>query len=139
MKKFNFKIRGNEYGVHIKSIEDNVAHIEVNGTSYEVEIERETKPTKTPTLVRKVIPSKEENIVKKEGGSTTPIKAPLPGKITQVKVKTGDIVKKGDVLLMMEAMKMENEVLASKDGVIESIKVNIGDTVLEGDVLIETV
>lgn len=139
MKKFNFKIRGNEYGVHIKSIEDNIAHIEVNGTSYDVEIERETKPTKTPTLVRKVIPSKEENIVKKESGSTTPIKAPLPGKITQVKVKAGDIVKKGDVLLMMEAMKMENEVLASKDGVIESIKVNIGDTVLEGDVLIETV
>ncbi len=139
MKKFNFKIRGNEYGVHIKSIEDNIAHIEVNGTSYDVEIERENKPTKTPTLVRKVIPSKEENIVKKESGSTTPIKAPLPGKITQIKVKTGDIVKKGDVLLMMEAMKMENEVLASKDGVIETIKVNIGDTVLEGDVLIETV
>jgi glutaconyl-CoA/methylmalonyl-CoA decarboxylase subunit gamma len=138
MKKFNFKIRGNEYGVHIKSIEENIAMIEVNGSVYEVEIEREIKPTKTPTLVRKVV-SKEENIQKKEGGSTTPIKAPLPGKILKINIGAGDIVKKGDVLLTMEAMKMENNVLASKDGVVESIKVQPGDSVLEGDVLLETV
>lgn len=139
MKKFNFKIRGNEYGVHIKSIEENIAHIEVNGTSYDVEIEREVKPNKTPTLIRKIVPSKEENIEKREGGSTSPVKAPLPGKILLIKVKVGDIVKKGDLLLIMEAMKMENEVLASKDGVIETIKVNSGDSVLEGDVLMETI
>jgi glutaconyl-CoA/methylmalonyl-CoA decarboxylase subunit gamma len=138
MKKFNFKIRGNEYGVHIKSIEENIAMIEVNGSIYEVEIEREIKPTKTPTLVRKVV-SKEENIQKKEGGSTTPVKAPLPGKILKINIGAGDIVKKGDVLLTMEAMKMENNVLASKDGVVESIKVQPGDSVLEGDVLLETV
>lgn len=139
MKKFNFKIRGNEYGVHIKSIEDNIAQIEVNGTAYEVELEREVKTSKTPTLIRKVVPGKAENIEKKERGSSTPVKAPLPGKILQVKVNIGDKVKKGDVLLIMEAMKMENEVMASKDGVIETIKVNVGDNVLEGDVLMETV
>lgn len=138
MKKFKFKISGNEYGVHIKSIEDNLARIEVNGTPYEVEIEREVKPTKTPTLVRKVV-NKQENIEKKEGGSATPVKAPLPGKIMKINVKAGDIVKKGDVLLIMEAMKMENNVLASKDGVVESISVKSGDNVLEGDVLLETV
>lgn len=138
MKKFNFKISGNEYGVHIKSIEDNIAQIEVNGTPYQVEIERETKPTKTPTLVRKVV-NKQEDIEKKEGGAATPLKAPLPGKIMTVKVSKGDIVKKGDVLLIMEAMKMENNVLASKDGVVETIKVQPGDNVLEGDVLLETV
>ena len=139
MKKFKFKIGGNEYGVWLKSIEENIAKIEVNGTTYEVEMEREAKATKTPTLVRKVMPSKEEKIEKKPGGSSTPIKAPLPGKILSVKVSKGDLVKKGDVLLIMEAMKMENNVLASKDGVVEKIKVQPGDTVLEGDVLLETV
>ncbi|MBN1115987.1 MAG: biotin/lipoyl-binding protein [Bacteroidales bacterium] len=139
MKKFKFKIRGNEYGVHIQSIDDNIAKIEVNGTSYEVELENEAKQTKTPTLIRKVVQTGAQKIEKKEGGSSTPVKAPLPGKIILVKAKIGDQVKKGDVLLIMEAMKMENEVMASKDGVIETIKVNVGDSVLEGDVLMETV
>lgn len=139
MKKFKFTIRGNEYGVDIKKIENNIATIEVNGTLYDVEIEREVKPTKTPQLVRKVVPSKAENIEKREGGSSSPVKAPLPGKIMTVKVKSGDIVKKGDVILVMEAMKMENNVLAEKDGVVETIKVQPGDSVLEGDVLIEMV
>ena len=139
MKKFKFKISGNEYGVWLKSLEGNIAKIEVNGTPYEVEIEREVKAAKTPTLVRKVIPSQEEKIEKKEGGSTTPLKAPLPGKVMTIKVSVGDIVKKGDVLLIMEAMKMENNVLATKDGVVEAIRVKPGDSVLEGDVLLETV
>lgn len=139
MKKFKFKIGGNEYGVWLKSIDDNIATLDVNGTVYEVELERETKTTKTPTLVRKVVASKEEKIEKKEGGSATPVKAPLPGKIMTLKVSKGDIVKKGDTLLIMEAMKMENNVLATKDGVVEAIKVQPGDSVLEGDVLLETV
>ena len=139
MKKFKFKIGGNEYGVHIKSIDENIAQIEVNGTPYEVELEREEKASKTPKLVRKVIPRNEEKIEKKEGGSASPLKAPLPGKIMKINVSKGDIVKKGDVVLVMEAMKMENNVIATKDGVIEVIKVQPGDSVLEGDVLIETV
>lgn len=139
MKKFKFKISGNEYGVHIKSIEENIAKIEVNGTPYEVELEREEKASKTPKLVRKVIPRNEEKIEKKEGGSASPLKAPLPGKIMKLNVSKGDIVKKGDVVLVMEAMKMENNVLATKDGVVEHIKVQPGDSVLEGDTLIETV
>jgi biotin carboxyl carrier protein len=139
MKKFNFKINGNQYGVEIKSIEENIAHIEVNGTPYEVEIEREVKASKTPTIVRKVVQQKPEDIEKKPGGSAFPTKAPLPGKIITVKVKVGDIVKKGEVLMTMEAMKMINNVLASKDGVVESISVKPGDSVLEGDVLLATV
>jgi biotin carboxyl carrier protein len=110
-----------------------------NGTPYDVELEREVKASKTPTLVRKVVPSKEEKIEKRETGGAAPIKAPLPGKVMSVKVSKGDIVKKGDVLLIMEAMKMENNVLASQDGVIEVIKVQPGDSVLEGDVLLEMV
>ncbi|MBN2487183.1 MAG: biotin/lipoyl-binding protein [Bacteroidales bacterium] len=139
MKKFNFKINGNQYGVEIKNIEGNIAKIEVNGTPYDIEIEQEVKTSKTPTIVRKVVPTKAEDIEKKEGGSSTPVKAPLPGKIMHIKAKPGDIVKKGDVLLVMEAMKMENNVMASKDGVVETVKVKPGDAVLEGDVLLEMI
>lgn len=139
MKKFKFTIRGNTYDVDLKNIEDNIASIEVNGTMYEVELEREPKVSKTPKLIRKVVPSQAEKIEKKEEGTTTPVKAPLPGKIMNLKVEKGSIVKTGDVLFVMEAMKMENNVLAEKDGVIENIKVKPGDNVLEGDVLLEMV
>lgn len=139
MNKFKFTIRGNEYEVEIGKIEDDIASIEVNGTSYEVEIHREVKQTKTPTLVRKVVPKETKTVDKKEGGSTLPIAAPLPGTIMEISVKVGDIVKKGDKLLVMEAMKMENNVLAEKDGVVEKLNVREGDSVLQGDVLVELI
>jgi len=139
MNKFKFTIRGNEYEVEIGKIEENVATIEVNGTTYEVEIQREVKQTKTPTLVRKVMPDKGKQVEKKEGGATLPVVAPLPGTIMEISVKVGDIVKKGDTLLIMEAMKMENNVLAEKDGVVEIINVRPNDSVLQGDVLIELI
>jgi glutaconyl-CoA/methylmalonyl-CoA decarboxylase subunit gamma len=139
MKKFKFTIRGNNYDVDLKNIEENIASIEVNGTLYEVEIEQETKISKTPTLVRKVIPSEAEKIEKKEGGSPTAVKAPLPGNILSIRIKKGDIIKKGDVLLVMEAMKMENNILAEKDGVVERIHISPGNAVLEGDILLEMI
>lgn len=139
MNKFKFTIRGNDYEVEIGKIEDNVAIIEVNGTTYEVEIHREVKQSKTPTLVRKVVPEQTKQVEKKDRGSTLPIVAPLPGTIMEIYVKSGDIVRKGDKLLTMEAMKMENNVLAEKDGVIEKINVHAGNNVLQGDVLVEMV
>ncbi len=141
MKNYKFTIRGNQYDVEISSIEDNIAEIEVNGTHYSVEIHREMKKTtKTPKLVRSKVPepSPEERKVKQHsGGGTTAIKAPLPGSIFKLLVKEGDAVKEGDKLLVMEAMKMENDVLAEKSGTITSIKVAVGDSVLQNDVLLE--
>jgi len=140
MKTFKFTINGNEYNVDVKELEGNIAHLEVNGTTYEVEIDKKIQKTKTPTIVRPISkqPQKPE-IDKKEKGSSTPITAPLPGNILEISVKPGDIVKKGQKLLVMEAMKMENQVLADKDGVIESVKVEPGQSVLQGDVLIEII
>lgn len=137
MKKFDFTIRGTKYNVNIESVEDNLAQIEVNGTKYNVELNREVKQTKTPTLVRKAVARKpgEGQIAKKAGGFT--VKAPLPGSIFKILVSEGDAIKKGDNLLIMEAMKMENNVLAEKDGTIKSMKVSEGDAVLQNDVLIE--
>lgn len=142
MKKFKFTIRGNKYDVEIINIEDNIAEIEVNGSRYEVEVESEQKTTKTPKLIRKpVVPSAETDRAKtskpteKKGAGS--IKAPLPGTILQILVKEGDIVKSGDKLLIMEAMKMENNITADKEGKVTAVKVKEGDNVLEGDVLVE--
>lgn len=141
MKKFSFTINGNQYDVEVKNIEDNIAHLEVNGTNYEVEINREMKQTKTPTLVRSEVPShrRESKIKKSISSQPSAIKAPLPGNILQVFVNEGDTVKKGQKLLTYEAMKMENEVQATKDGTIKAVKVAPGDAVLEGQDLMEIV
>jgi len=140
MKKFEFTINGNQYGVEIKTVENNIAQIEVNGTNYEVEIHREmAQQSKTPTLVRPMAPTRREESKIKKSISTSSgfIKAPLPGNIIQLFVGIGDSVKKGQKLLTYEAMKMENDVLAEKDGEVKSIKVAPGDGVIEGQDLIE--
>ncbi|MDZ7766444.1 MAG: biotin/lipoyl-containing protein [Melioribacteraceae bacterium] len=142
MKKFKFTIRGNNYNVELLNLEDNIAEIEVNGSKYEVEIDHEVKTTKTPKLVRQpAIPSSETDRAKtskpSEKKGAGQIKAPLPGTILEIKVKAGDVVKSGDHLLVMEAMKMENNITADIEGKVTAVKVNPGDSVMEGDVLVE--
>ncbi len=141
MKKFNFKINGNDYHVNVKSVEGSTAEIEVNGTKYEVEIEKKLSQPITPKLVReRAVPStdadrqvaKTTKPAPKAGG----VKSPLPGTILEIFVKEGDAVKLGDRLLVLEAMKMENKIDADKQGVIKEVKVKAGDTVMEGDVLL---
>lgn len=138
MKKFKFTIRGQEFDVDIKEIEGTNAQIEVNGTVYDVEIEaKEKKVSKTPQLIRKPVINKPgEGQIKKSAGGVS-VKAPLPGTIIKVNVAVGDSINAGDTLLIMEAMKMENNVLAEKAGTVKSVKVNVGDSVLQDDVLIE--
>lgn len=136
MKSYKFKIRGNEYEVDVKSSEGNLFDIEVNGTSYQVELDREVSQSKTPTMIRQAVPT-HKTIKKKGDGAITKIKCPLPGNIMSINVKEGQQVKKGDTLLMYEAMKMENAVLAEKDGTISSIKVQAGEAVLQDHVLLE--
>jgi len=141
MKKFKFTIQGNEYEVDIKEIdENNIAKIEVNGTQYEVEVHIEKqKITKTPTLVRQNIPveRKDSKIKKTVSSRAHALKAPLPGSIFKILKNVGDEVKKGETILIMEAMKMENNIQSEKDGTIVSMKVKEGDTVLQNDVLAE--
>jgi len=139
MKKFKFKIRGNDYQVDILKHERNEITVEVNGTEYKVELEKEVVTSKRPTIVRSAVNtnSNKSQIKKQEVGSASKILAPLPGTIIKVMVAVGDTVKAGDTLLTMEAMKMENNVNTEKAGKIASIKVKEGDTVLQNDVLIE--
>ncbi|MBN2166808.1 MAG: biotin/lipoyl-binding protein [Marinilabiliaceae bacterium] len=143
MKKFKFKINGNQYDAEILSVEDNIAEVEINGTQYTVEVDKELQPIKTPKLVRSqavpstdVVPStaKTSKPSAPKGGGT--IKSPLPGVVLEMFVKEGDLVKIGQKLLILEAMKMENNIEADKEGKIVSINKHKGDSVMEGDILI---
>jgi len=138
MKQFKFTIRGNEYEVDVKKLESGMAKIEVNGTLYDVELQKEDKLSKTPILVRPPVPvTKDAHQIKKTEESIFKVKAPLPGNILKIYVKEGDEVKKEDKLLLYEAMKMENTLVAEKEGRVKSIKVREGDVVLQDDILLE--
>ena len=137
MKNYKFTISGNTYEVDVINVEGNIVRIEVNGTSYLVEIHKEVKQVKTPKLVRPVLREPQKKIEKSDVGSVVMVKAPLPGTILEIFVKAGDIVSKGDKLVVMEAMKMENEIKAEKDGEIRSVKVIVGQSVLQDEVIVE--
>ncbi len=141
MKKFKFTIGGNVFDVELVAAEDNILRLEVNGTEYEVELHKEVVVPKTPILVRAEVPpptKKETRITRTITKTTnTAVKSPLPGTIISVFINDGDPVKLGQKLLTLEAMKMENNVLAEKDGIVRSVKVKPGDSVLQNDVLME--
>jgi biotin carboxyl carrier protein len=147
MKEYKFKINGHEYAVAVENIENGVAKVAVNGNSYEVEVQSNTllkpgpaKPvavapasySNTPA----VTPAKINQSAPAGGGSASPLKSPLPGVVLEVKVREGDAVKAGQLVMILEAMKMENNIDAHKDGVIKRIEKRQGDSVLEGDTLI---
>lgn len=134
MKKFKFIINGSSYDVTVAETGLNVAEIEVNGTPFTVEIQ---KPDTDSPL--KIKPAGKVDTIKVPERTVfaTAIKAPLPGSITKILVKEGQQVKRGDVLLTMESMKMENNILASDDGIVNNIRVQAGQTVMQDDILID--
>lgn len=138
MKKFKFTISGNQYEVEVQSFENDKAQVVVNGTQYEVDVEREKEEAKPVIAPRpKAAPAPAATPSAAPAGDANGVKAvaPLPGTIMQIFVNVGDQVKRGDKILMYEAMKMENNFLAETDGVIKDIKVKVGDNVLQGAVL----
>ena len=143
MKKYKFTIHGNVYEVNILNVEDNVIDLEVNGSSYQVEVDKTIQPVKTPKLVRqRVVPDTESTPsvgtgAKSPAAASGTINSPLPGTILSILCKVGDSVKVGQKLMILEAMKMENNIDSDKQGTIVAIKVNPGQSVMEGDVLIE--
>ena len=139
MKKYKFKINGNSYHVDIKDVEGNNITLEVNGSSYHVEMEAEVKTSKTPTLVRSEPKPTQAVDNLKTQKSTKKITAPLPGIVLKVLVKEGDSVKTGDELLILEAMKMENTILAEHSGTISKVFKQANESVLQGDDLLEIV
>lgn len=140
MKEYKYKINGNEYAVCINEVNDTTANVTVNGEEFKVEWEKPkeekpivkiqpaaAKPASTPT------PTAATPTVAAKGNA---IKTPLPGVIIDVKVNVGDMVKKGDTVVVLEAMKMENNINADRDGKIIAVQVTKGDTVADGAVLV---
>ena len=142
MKEYKYKINGNLYNVVIGDIEDNIAHVEVNGTHYTVEMEKKPKAAPAPKPVARpaakpaAAPAAAPAAKPAAGGAKSGVKSPLPGVILDIKVNVGDEVKKGQTLIILEAMKMENSINADKDGKIAAINVSKGESVLEGTDLI---
>ncbi len=137
MKNFKFKIKGNNYNVKILSHEGNEIQLEVNGTSYSAKMKEEIKKVKTPTLVRAASKRPSEPLKVNPSSSKTKIVAPIPGVVLSLDVKVGDTIKVGDRLLVLEAMKMENNIVSEKTGTITAVIVAVGQQVLQNETMIE--
>ena len=136
MKNFSFKIRGHKYDVEINKQDGKIIELEINGSNYKVELEKEIQTKKTPTLVRQAVKTK-KSIQQTEESTSFKVNCPLPGNIIAINVKEGDTIKVGDNLFVYEAMKMENVLVSEKAGTIVKILVNTGDAVLQDQVIIE--
>ena len=150
--KYQYTVKGVDYEVEIQDIEGNIANVTVNGIPFEVEMKQPVKAGK-----QKVKLSEERRVKSEESNSSSSatnassatttqpaaaaasgkqVVAPLPGTINEIKVKVGDKVNAGDTVVILEAMKMQNNIEAETSGTITSINVNKGDAVMEGDTLV---
>ena len=140
MKEYKYIIDGKEYKVAINDVVDNIANVTVNGDSFQVEMEKEAEPEK-----KKVVLGKAENKAEESETTTTSaanvntdnaVKAPLPGVIRDIPVAIGDTVAVGDTVVVLEAMKMANNLEAEKAGKVTAILVKVGENVLEDTALV---
>jgi biotin carboxyl carrier protein len=147
MKQYKYKINGNLYNVTIKDIEESIAHVEVNGTPYEVELDKTVTTPSMPKVSAAPVATPAAAPAAPAAAPSAPaapvaegkgkgVKSPLPGVIKDIKVAVGDTVKVGQTVVILEAMKMENNINADKEGTVTAIKVAKGDSVLEGTDLI---
>ncbi len=142
MKEYIITIKDQPYHVVVKKMQTDTAIVEVDGEEYEVGVERKVKRSMEPLKVRPVhkksaSPEPADSPAAAPRLSGGEVVAPLPGLILSVLCKEGDAVKSGQTLLKMEAMKMENEIKANKDGVVRQIFVNEGESVLENAPLVK--
>ena len=155
MAKYQYTVKGVDYEVEIQDIEGNIANVTVNGIPFEVEMKQPVKAGKQKVKLseeRRAEGSEERRVKSEESNSSSasaastssaptaaagkPVVAPLPGTINEIKVKVGDKVNAGDTVVILEAMKMQNNIEAETSGTIISINVNKGDAVMEGDTLV---
>jgi biotin carboxyl carrier protein len=155
MNTYKYKVKGVDYEVEIAEVEGNIAKVNVNGIPFEIELQKPINAAKHPSMNKpKVVaptnlppkgvastagaPQQQAAPVggRPVGASGNAIKAPLPGTITELKVQVGQQVNVGDTVLVLEAMKMQNNIESDYAGQVTSVLVKPGDTVMEGAVLL---
>ncbi len=154
MNKYQYKVQGVDYEVEIEEVEGNIAKVNVNGIPFEVELQQPINAAKHPTIVRPKVaaPAPAAAPAPKAAPSAAPattpaasaaakakgttLQAPLPGTITNICVKEGESVFAGQVVVILEAMKMQNNIEAEQSGTITAIHVANGETVMEGAALL---
>ena len=148
MNKYQYKVQGVDYNVEIEEVSGNLAKVNVNGIPFEVELQQPinaaqaitrpkvSAPKSAPAAAPAVAPSVAAPAAAPVAGNGTSVKSPLPGTITAVNVKVGDKVNNGDTVVVLEAMKMQNNIEAETTGTITSVAVSAGDSVMEGSVLV---
>ena len=144
MKKFKFTIAGQPYDTTVNEIEPNVCEVTVNGTVFQVEIEKQETVKKKPVVAPRpaatatgATVSASKPATAPASAGTTVVKSPLPGSIVKVMVQAGQDIKKGDTLLTMESMKMENVIASEVTGKVKSVLVQPGQNVMQDDKLVE--
>lgn len=139
MKEFTFKINGAEYKCAVEEIEAGKTNVTVNGKVYTVETEVAAKPAAAPAAKPAAAASAPKAEAKPAAAPVAggmQVKSPLPGSVIKVLVSEGQAVKKGDTLLTLESMKMENAIMAEADGTVKQIAVTPGQNVMQDDLLI---
>lgn len=139
MKEYKYIIDGKEYKVAINDIVENIAHVNVNGETFQVEMEKEAEPEKKKVVLGKAetkTESSEPTASAADVNTDNAVKAPLPGVIREIKVAVGDQVNAGDTVVVLEAMKMANNLEAEKSGKVTAILVKTGENVLEDTALV---
>ena len=149
MRTYSYNVNGAQYDVTIESIQGQVAKMNVNGVLFDVEIlgapltegdlpeaAAAVAPAAAATTPAPAAAAAPASAAKGEAGAGTPINAPLPGVVTKVLVTTGQAVKKGETVVVLEAMKMENNITAECDGSVTGVCVAAGDSVMEGTTLV---
>ncbi len=146
MKEFTFKINGAEYKCAVEEIEAGKTNVTVNGKVYTVETEAPKveapapkvapAPAPKPAAPKAEAPKAEAPKPAAPAAGGLQVKSPLPGSVIKVLVSEGQAVKKGDTLLTLESMKMENAIMAEQDGTVKQIAVTPGQNVMQDDLLI---
>ncbi len=136
MKKFLIKVNGNQYDVEVEEVRDGSVPVYTPVAAPVVSAPAPAAPVAAQApAAAPAAPAAEQKPVSSGAEGSVKVTAPMPGTILKVVAKPGDPVKRGTVLVILEAMKMENEIVAPSDGVVASINVTRGASVNAGDLL----
>ncbi|MBQ2127638.1 MAG: biotin/lipoyl-binding protein [Prevotella sp.] len=148
MKKYQYKVQGVDYTVQIEEVEGNIAKVSVNDIPFEIELQQPINAAKHPTIAKPVVVAPQTDNQASTQPAAAPaqtaaapasgnaVKAPLPGTITEINVTIGQQVNVGDTVIVLEAMKMQNNIETEYAGTVKAISVSKGDSVMEGAVLL---